>query len=162
MAVRLQFETTPYCCKVDINSHDAGSSTKPARLHVMTCLATMTMFRACPIHSDPCLQQNVSCFQERAAQQPEAASQQAEQQDFNAPAANAGTAGCVPPPPLPRTPSKAASAAVAHVSPAQQLAGVQSRGASPLAPTASLRYEPQEHQHSVDGHKLAKLSVNLL
>lgn len=80
------------------------------------------------------------CLQERAAQQPGGVSQQAEQQELNATATNAGTAGCLPAPLPPRTPTKAVSAAVAHLSPAQQQAGTQPRDAGPLRPISSQRY----------------------
>ncbi|KAL3133350.1 hypothetical protein ABBQ38_007223 [Trebouxia sp. C0009 RCD-2024] len=76
---------------------------------------------------------------ERAAQQPEGASQQAEQQELNSTAADAGTAGCVPAPLPPRTPTKAVSATVAHLSPVQQQAGTQPRDACPLQTISSHR-----------------------
>ena len=69
------------------------------------------------------------CLQERAAQLPEAATQQTRQTDSCATVAAAEVVGCLPP----RSPCPAVSATTAQLSPTQQQqAGLQSGGASPL------------------------------
>ena len=75
------------------------------------------------------------CMQDRAAQLPQAGTQQTEQVGLNGPTAAAEVVTSLPP----RTPSRAVSATAAQLSPAQQQAGLQSGGAT-ASPLLSTRY----------------------
>ena len=75
------------------------------------------------------------CMQDRAAQLPQAGTQQTEQVGLNGPTAAAEVVTSLPP----RTPSRAVSATAAQLSPAQQQAGLQSGSAS-ASPRPSTTY----------------------